>query len=65
MRLGSLPRYNNPFTPDEYWAADGFTTGLWHFGEGAGDSSADASGGRRTALLDGPVWTRAPTACTR
>jgi len=64
VRLGSLPRYSNPFTPRRYWASDGFTTGLWHFPEGEGVESEDATGGRRTANLVGPGWTQSPTACT-
>jgi len=64
LHLASLPRYSNPFTPDSYWAPDGFTTGLWPFPEGAGEVSEDTSGGRRTAALHGPAWTTSPTACT-
>jgi hypothetical protein len=63
VRLASLPRYSNVFVPDSYWPADGFTTGLWHFAEGADGQSDDASGGRRTAILDGPNWTETSVAC--
>jgi hypothetical protein len=63
LRLASFPRYNNAFTPLRYWPSDGFTTGLWHFPEGEGTTSVDASGGGRTAQLHGPAWTQSPTAC--
>ncbi len=63
VRLSSLPRYNAEFTPERYWPSDGFTTGLWHFSEGEGVESMDATGGGRAADLEGPVWVDEPTAC--
>ena len=43
MRLSSVARYNDNFTPPfEFAGVDASTIGLWHMNEGTGDIISDA-----------------------
>jgi hypothetical protein len=64
VRLSNTLRYSGPFArPDALFAPDGATAALYHFAEGSGATTADASGQGGTGTLffggsppAGPIW---------
>ena len=59
LRLSNTLRYAGPFTPSmEPFTPDGNTVGLWHFDEGQGLTTNDASGHGNVGTIQGdPGWT--------
>ena len=66
LRLSDKARYTSDFTPPhEPFAADEHTVGLWHFDEGEGTTTEDASGHNNTGTI-GPNhrWAAGYCACS-
>jgi hypothetical protein len=63
FRISSEVRYTTNFTPQNQFVADGGTVALYHFSEGAGQTTADASANGFTGILGGTtaVETSDPT----
>lgn len=58
LRISNVARYTASFdVPTRAFANDGNTVALWHFNEGQGDTTADASGnGLDGTLVNNPTW---------
>jgi hypothetical protein len=57
VRISNVARYDSAYVLSTApFTADGNTMGLWHFDEGTGTTSADASGNGYTATLNGATW---------
>jgi len=58
VRISRIARYSASFSvPTGPYTTDSNTVGLWHFDEGTGTTTADASGnGNNGTLYNGPVW---------
>ncbi|MGH7751487.1 MAG: fibronectin type III domain-containing protein, partial [Gemmatimonadales bacterium] len=48
VRISNVARYSGPFTPAGAFSPDANTVALWHFDEGSGQTTADASGNGNT-----------------
>jgi hypothetical protein len=64
LRISFVPRYRDAFVPRIWWPVDSSTLAVWHWSEGAGETSADQAGDR-VARLDGPSWSTSLSACAR
>lgn len=57
VRISDVQRYAGNFTPPgAAFQPDGNTRGLWHFDEGMGPATRDASGNNNTGALDATNW---------
>lgn len=57
VRISSSTRYmETTFEPDTRFESDVNTLGLWHFDEGEGAITADASGKHGDATIEGATW---------
>ncbi|HNT28669.1 MAG TPA: LamG domain-containing protein, partial [bacterium] len=60
IRISNVARYNSSFTPQQRFASDGNTIGLWHFEEGANNIAYNSAGDTLDGLLVGGVeWENA------
>ncbi|MGH2610391.1 MAG: hypothetical protein ACRDHF_15025, partial [Tepidiformaceae bacterium] len=50
VRISNVARYSTAFTPAGAFVPDANTMALWHFDEGTGQTTADASGNGNTLL---------------
>ena len=58
VRISSIVRYTTDFiVPSEPFEPDGDTIALYHFNEGAGDTSADSNYHNHLTLVGGVSWT--------
>lgn len=56
-RISNVPRYSDPFVPQQRFVPDANTVGLWHFDEGSGNVAYDSSSyGRHFTLHGGYTW---------
>ena len=56
VRISSIARYDNNFTPSTHFDNDIYTIALYHFNEGTGDIVYDSSGNNLTGTIFGATW---------
>jgi hypothetical protein len=56
VRISSIARYDNNFTPTTHFDNDIYTIALYHFNEGTGDMVYDSSGNNLTGTIFGAAW---------
>ena len=57
VRISNNIRYTSAYTPAHYFGSDANTVALYHFDEGTGVTTADASGNGNTGtLVNSPTW---------
>jgi len=62
VRVSSVARYTDTFTPETDFTADSNTVGLWKFNEGTGTTAADSgSNGHPGTLTGNPTWVSGAT----
>ncbi len=59
VRISSIVRYVEDFTPQERFEPDEYTLGLYHFDEGRGEVLHDFSGNGRDGKIAGATWVMA------
>jgi hypothetical protein len=56
IRISDVVRYMTNTAPDFSFTPDGDTNALWHFDEGTGTVTADATGNGWDATISGATW---------
>ena len=59
VRISSVARYTEAFTPQRRFESDEHTIALYHFDEGEGDSAFDTSGNGHHGRIFGATWVKA------
>jgi hypothetical protein len=63
IRISNIVRYSADFTPQTIpFSTDTNTVGLWHFDEGSGLTTSDASENSNTGNINGATWIGTPPA---
>ena len=58
VRISSIARYTEDFTPQRRFEPDEYTMALYHFDEGSGDVLKDSSGNGHDGKIVGAKWVR-------
>ena len=61
VRVSDVARYTAPTTPETRFTPDGDTNALWHFDEGTGSLTEDATGNGWDGTIYSALWTSQST----
>jgi len=56
VRISSIERYEDTFTPLTYFIPDEYTVALWKLNDGTGNSAMDSSGNGHNGIITDATW---------